>query len=98
MQGIRRFGIRRLEVDGLEVAMNGTAVDKRLSGMKTGDAAAIVSIAASQTSAKRLADMGFVRGVLVEMIRPGRPCLVRIGATCVGLGFDHQRSIVVHST
>lgn len=78
--------------------MGGTAVDDRLSGMKSGETAKIVSIAAAQTSAKRLADMGFVRGAVVEMIRPGRPCLVRIGATCVGLGIDHQRSIVVHST
>jgi Fe2+ transport system protein FeoA len=76
--------------------MNGTAVHDRLSGLKTGEAAAIVSIAASQAAAKRLADMGFVRGAVVEMIRPGRPCLVRIGATCVGLGVNHQRSIVVH--
>ena len=80
------------------VVMHGTAVDERLSDMKTGDAATIVSIVASQASAKRLADMGFVRGAVVEMIRPGRPCMVRIGATCVGLGVDHQRSIIVHAT
>ncbi len=80
------------------MAMKGTAVHDRLSGMKTGETAAIISIAASQASAKRLADMGFVRGALVEMIRTGRPCLVRIGATCVGLGADHQRSILVLRT
>lgn len=80
------------------VTMNDVAVQDRLSGLKTGEAAAIVSIAASQAAAKRLADMGFVRGAVVEMIRPGRPCLVRIGATCVGLGADHQRSIGVRRT
>jgi Fe2+ transport system protein FeoA len=78
--------------------MNDDAVDDRLSSLRTGEAAAIVSIAASQASAKRLADMGCVRGALVEMIRTGRPCLVRIGATCVGLGADHQRSIGVQRT
>ena len=78
--------------------MNDDAVDDRLSSLRTGEAAAIVSIAASQASAKRRADMGFVRGALVEMIRTGRPCLVRIGATCVGLGADHQRSIGVQRT
>ena len=51
-----------------------------------------------QRLAKRLADMGFVRGALVEMIRTGKPCLVRIGSTCVGLGADHQRSIGVQRT
>ena len=75
--------------------MNDNAVDDRVSSLRTGEAAAIVSIAASQASAKRLADMGFVRGATVEMIRTGRPCLVRIGSTCVGLGADHQRSIGV---
>lgn len=80
------------------MAMNDVAVHDGLSGLKTGETAAIVSIAASQASAKRLADMGFVRGATVEMIRTGRPCLVRIGATCVGLGADHQRSILVLRT
>ena len=75
--------------------MNDDVVDDRLSSLRTGESAAIVSIAASQASAKRLADMGFVRGALVEMIRTGKPCLIRIGSTCVGLGLDHQRSIGV---
>ena len=98
LRGIRQVAIRRLEVESLGVAMNDVAVHDRLSGLKTGEAAAIVSIAASQASAKRLADMGFVRGAVVEMIRTGRPCLVRIGSTCVGLGADHQRSIGVQRT
>ena len=78
--------------------MNDDAVEDRLSSLKSGEAAAIISIAASQASAKRLADMGFVRGALVEMIRTGKPCVVRIGSTCVGLGADHQRSIGVQRT
>ena len=78
--------------------MNGSGAQERLSALNAGEAAAIVSIAASQASAKRLADMGFVRGALVEMIRTGKPCLVRIGSTCVGLGAEHQRSIGVQRT
>lgn len=80
------------------LTMKGMAVHDCLSGLKSGEAAAIVSIATSQASAKRLADMGFVRGALVEMIRTGKPCLVRIGSTCVGLGADYQRSIGVQRT
>jgi len=76
--------------------MKKEAVQDRLSSLKTGEAAAVVSIKATQTAAKRLADMGFVRGAVVEMIRPGKPCLVRISGTCVGLGVEHQRNIVVH--
>jgi len=76
--------------------MEKKAVQDRLSSLKTGQAAAVVSIKAAQTAAKRLADMGFVRGAVVEMIRPGRPCLVRISGTCGGLGVEHQRNIIVH--
>ena len=96
--GFRRFAIQWMEVNRVGVAMKGTAAYDRLSDLNTGEAATIVSIAASQASAKRLADMGFVRGALVEMIRTGTPCLVRIGATCVGLGGDHQRGIGVQRT
>ncbi len=88
----------RLGFEGFSLTMNGLEALERLSALDSGEAAAIVSIAASQTSAKRLADMGFVRGAVVEMIRTGSPCLVRIGATCVGLGADHQRSIGVQRT
>ena len=81
---------------GLCLIMEKDAVQDRLSSLKTGEAAAVVSIKAAQTAAKRLADMGFVRGAVVEMIRPGKACLVRISGTCVGLGVEHQRNIVVH--
>ena len=63
--------------------------------MMLGDVGRITGIEAAQTAAKRLADMGFVRGAVVEMVRPGKPCLVRIGGTNVGLGFEHQRSVRV---
>lgn len=74
--------------------------------LNTGDAAAcaLPSLAAGQVgiidrintlqrAAKRLADMGFVRGVTLEMIRPGTPCIVRVGSVCVGLGAAHQTAI-----
>jgi Fe2+ transport system protein FeoA len=49
----------------------------------------------SQNEAKRLADMGFVTGVRVEMVRIGEPCIVRLNGTLVGLGVAHQRVIRV---
>lgn len=39
--------------------------------------------------------MGFVRGASVEMIRPGKPCIVKINGICVGLGKQHQESILL---
>lgn len=66
-----------------------------LLGLRTGESSTIVGVTAAQTSAKRLADMGFVSGARIEMIRPGNPCLVRIGGTCVGLGTANQGCILI---
>ncbi len=87
--------LHRFALDARNVSMRKNGPHDRLSDLGTSETAAIVSIETSRTSAKRLADMGFVRGAIVEMIRTGRPCLVRVGLTCVGLGFEHQGSIVV---
>lgn len=67
-----------------------------VSSLKAGHVATIVRITATEVAAKRLADMGFVRGARIEMLRPGTPCLVRIGASCVGLGTAHQRSVLLN--
>lgn len=61
--------------------------------LRTGDVATIIGITETQVAAKRLFDMGFVRGARLEMIRPGLPCIVRIGGVCVGLGAAYQDSI-----
>ena len=66
-----------------------------LLGLRAGETSTIVGVMAAQTSAKRLADMGFVSGAGIEMIRPGNPCLVRIGGTCVGLGTANQKCILI---
>ena len=61
--------------------------------LEAGDLATITGITGPQVAAKRLADMGFVRGARLEMIRPGRPCIVQIAGVCVGLGAAFQRCI-----
>jgi len=82
-------------LSGSEIS-GAVAVGRRqLSRLVAGDVARIAGVAASQTASKRLADMGFVRGAVVEMVRPGRPCLVRVGGTYVGLGVENQHSISV---
>ena len=73
-------------------------VDGKLDSLPTlraGEAATIAKIEATEVAAKRLADMGFVRGARIVMLRPGWPCLVRIGPTCVGLGAAHQRNVLL---
>ena len=66
-----------------------------LLGLRAGETSTIVGVSAAQMSAKRLADMGFVSGARIEMIRPGNPCLVRIGGTSVGLGTANQGCILI---
>ena len=67
-----------------------------LAFLQTGEVAIVAGINASSRRVKRLADMGFVNGVPVEMMRPGRPCIVRVGGVCLALGHAHQ--IVVKVT
>lgn len=59
----------------------------------SGDVAIVDRITASEHAAKRLADLGFVRGARLEMVRAGIPCIVRVSGICVGLGQAHQMSI-----
>jgi len=61
-----------------------------------GENGTVVEITAGEAAAKRLADLGFVRGGHVEMLRTGRPCLVRIGTACIGLGRELQQVILLH--
>jgi Fe2+ transport system protein FeoA len=63
--------------------------------LKAGRSSVIVGIAAEHLSAKRLADMGFVTGASVKMVRRGNPCIVGIGGTFVGLGAANQSCVLV---
>ena len=60
-----------------------------------GDVATIARINGSRVAGKRLADMGFIRGARVEMLKRGDPCIVRLDGTCVGLGTAYQEAIVL---
>ncbi len=66
---------------------------RRLQRLPARDVAIVVGIVAEETAAKRLADLGFVPGVRVEMVRRGSPCIVRLDGTRIGLGTALQRAI-----
>ncbi len=68
-----------------------------LPNLGAGELGVVESIAGRRCSSKRLADMGFVRGARITMVRPGEPCIVRIGGRCVGLGIDHQESVLLQA-
>lgn len=63
--------------------------------LRAGHMGIITGIIAEHLSAKRLADMGFVTGARIRMIRSGDPCIVGIGGTFVGLGAGMQDCVLV---
>lgn len=65
----------------------------KLPSLKLGQKGTIAKVSAIRDLAKRLADMGFVRGAALEMVRPGNPCIVKLESSRVALGADHQASI-----
>lgn len=65
----------------------------RVCDLRAGETGTVVGIEDDAREAKRLADLGFARGSDVEMLRTGKPCLVRTGGTFVGLGERLQRAI-----
>lgn len=64
-----------------------------LTSLKTGDVGVVQRIASHEARSKRLADMGFVRGARLEVVRTGHPCIVQLDGARVGLGRSHQASI-----
>jgi len=72
---------------------NAELEQRRLERLNAGEVAIVVGIVAEETSAKRLADLGFVPGVRVAMVRRGSPCIVRLDGTRIGLGNALQRAI-----
>ncbi len=68
---------------------------KTIPSLQTGDVATVERVSALRNAAKRLADMGFVRGAQLEVVRAGTPCIVRLEGATVGLGTAHQSSIEV---
>ena len=64
--------------------------------MSVGDIGVVSRIHSVRGAGKRLADMGFVQGARLEMVKPGRPCIVRVNECCIALGNDHQKVIELH--
>lgn len=66
-----------------------------LPGLRSGQRGVVASIRLCESSGKRLADIGFIPGARVEMLRVGDPCIVRLDDSRVGLGRDYQRAILL---
>lgn len=68
---------------------------RSLRQLRAGDSAFVSSINNQRAGAKRLADLGFVDGAAITMVRCGKPCIVRIDDRLVGLGLGHQEVILL---
>lgn len=69
-----------------------------LPGMRSGQRGVVASVRYDESSGKRLADIGFVPGARIEMLRRGDPCIVRIDDSRVGLGLAYQEAILLDPT
>ena len=63
--------------------------------LRRGEQAGVVRVDLANPSAKRLADLGFVPGAIVQMLRPGRPCIVRLSNSRLGLSDCLQKSVML---
>ncbi len=68
---------------------------RNLRHLQAGDSAFVAAISNQRAGAKRLADLGFVGGAELTMVRCGKPCIVRIDDRLVGLGLGHQEVILL---
>ena len=66
-----------------------------LPGLRSGERGVVASVRLGELSGKRLADIGFVPGARIEMLRRGDPCIVRIDESRVGLGRAYQEAILL---
>lgn len=73
-----------------KVTLNAIA---KLCDLRAGETGVVVGVEEGAREGKRLADLGFVHGATVEMLRTGKPCLVKTGGTCVGLGRRLQQAV-----
>ena len=64
-----------------------------LPKLKAGELGEVARVDSGEDIAKRLADLGFVRGAQNTMIRPGVSCIVRIDGRFLGLGAAPQGCI-----
>lgn len=65
----------------------------KLPELLSGKRGTIEAIHEQGSLVKRLADLGFVRGVEITMIKSGSPCIVSIEGRNIGLGAAGQRRI-----
>jgi ferrous iron transport protein A len=63
--------------------------------LRRGQVADVANVVGSPEQIRRLEELGLRRGVRVEIVRGGSPCIVRIGGTTLCFRHDDLASIIV---
>jgi ferrous iron transport protein A len=63
--------------------------------LSAGQTAVVDSVVGFSDEVHRLREIGLRDGATVQMIRPGNPCLVRLGGQKLGLRSDALASVLV---
>ncbi len=66
---------------------------RRLGTLASGEDGTVAGVANECWPGKRLADLGFVPGVSLTLVRAGSPCIVRVAGKCLALGVGYQDAI-----
>ena len=68
--------------------------ERPMSVLERGETASVSGVAGG-ASARRLAEIGFVPGATVEMLRGGDPCIVRLDRSRLRLSVALQHDVFV---
>ncbi|MBX6314460.1 MAG: ferrous iron transport protein A [Isosphaeraceae bacterium] len=66
-----------------------------LSFLSPGQTASIAAVLGASDLVHRLREMGLRDGAEVQMIQPGRPCLIRLGNLRLGVRSDELTGVLV---
>lgn len=66
-----------------------------LSHLMTGQKAEIGQLMGRPENVRRLAEMGLRDGTAVEMLRPGSPCIIRLGGQRICIRANELLSVLV---
>jgi Fe2+ transport system protein FeoA len=66
-----------------------------LTMLRPGQSAEVQAVLGAGDFAHRLRELGLRAGAVVQMVRPGAPCLIRLGGLKLGIRADEVAAVLV---
>jgi len=66
-----------------------------LTGLRPGQTAEVFQLVGAPERIRRLEELGLRAGAWLEMVRPGSPCIFRVGGTTLCFRDDEISSVIV---